>query len=78
LARYIRKERMAEVNMRAMRLHPHKPHLKPLLEKGAMEAAFEVLVDAGWLMPTPSRDSDNPGQPRKDYRVNPAVLRRGE
>jgi hypothetical protein len=78
LARYIRKLGEAEVNMRALRLHPHKQHLKPLQDKGATESAFEALVDAGWLMPHHSRDGDNPGQPRKDYRVNPAVLRRGE
>jgi hypothetical protein len=76
LARYIRRHRMAEVNMRAMRLHPHKQHLKPLQERGAMEAAFELLAESGWLMADPSREGGGTGQQRKDYRVNPAVLGR--
>ncbi|MEO7384908.1 MAG: DUF3987 domain-containing protein, partial [Novosphingobium sp.] len=75
-ARYIRKHKLAEVNMRAMRLHPHKQHLKPLQAKGMMEEAFGLLVDAGWLMPSPSREGEAPGQTRKDFRVNPAIHRR--
>jgi hypothetical protein len=77
LARYIRKHKLETVNMRALRLHPHKQHLKPLQGKiqgrDAMAEAFEVLEDAGWIMPAFSRDGGNPGQPKKDYRVNPAV-----
>ena len=73
LARYIVKHGLTDVNMRDMRLAPHKRYLKPLLEKGAMEEAFEVLTGSGWLRPNPSREGDSQGQPRKDYRVNPAV-----
>lgn len=76
LARYIRKQKPDLVNVREMRLHPHKSALKPLLAKGAMNDAFEALVDAGWLMPSPSREGDSTGRGRKDYRVNPAVLGR--
>lgn len=77
LARYVRKQKLEIVNLRALRLHPHKQHLKPLLGKGAMNEAAEALVDAGWFMPAPSRDGDGPGRERKDFRVNPAVLGRG-
>lgn len=74
LARYILKTGMRTVNMRELRQHPHKTHLKPLQVKGAMDEAFEVMQDAGWLLPSFSRDGDTPGQQRKDYDVNPAAF----
>ena len=74
LARYVLKNSLRSVNMRELRQHPHKGHLKPLQAKGAMDAAFEVMQDAGWLRPAFSRDGDTPGQQRKDYDVNPAVF----
>ncbi|KNH03087.1 putative membrane spanning protein [Qipengyuania citrea LAMA 915] len=74
LARYIVKNGFRTVNMRELRQHPHKGHLKPLQAKGAMDAAFEVAQDAGWIRPAFSRDGDTVGQPRKDYDVNPAAL----
>ncbi|MCT2559242.1 YfjI family protein [Tsuneonella sp. YG55] len=74
LARYVRKHRFETVNLRELRQHPHKQHLKPLQAKGALDEAVEVMVDAGWLLPAFQRDGETKGQPRKDYRVNPAVL----
>ena len=76
LARYIVKERLTQINMRQLRLHPHKRHLRPLQEKGLLEEAIAVLEGSGWLMADPSREGSQPGQQRKDYRVNPAVLGR--
>ncbi len=74
LARYICKANLAVVNLRDMRRHPHKPHLKPLQPRGALEEAMEHLENAGWLRPDFSREG-TPGQPRKDYAVNPKVLK---
>jgi hypothetical protein len=73
LARYIRSQKLETVNLREMRRHPHKGHLKPLQPKEALEAAVEVLEQAAWLVPDFHREGHTPGQPRKDYRVNPAV-----
>ena len=74
LARYIRKQRFATVNVRELRQHPHRQSLKPLQAKGAMDAAFEALEEARWLRSDFRRDGSTPGQKRKDYRVNPKVL----
>ncbi|MXO63432.1 DUF3987 domain-containing protein [Qipengyuania oceanensis] len=74
LARYIRKTGLSLVNLRELRRHPHKPHLKPLQDRGALEEAVEALEDASWIRPQFDRDG-GPGQPRKDYAVNPQVLK---
>ncbi|AKM06120.1 DUF3987 domain-containing protein [Pelagerythrobacter marensis] len=74
LARYIRRERLSLVNLRELRRSPHKPHLKPLQPKGALEDAVELLENASWLRPEWHREG-GPGQPRKDYIVNPKVLK---
>jgi hypothetical protein len=76
LARYIVRLGQDTLNMRELRQSPHKRALKPLLKSGAMEAAFAVLEDCNWLAADPSRSGNVPGQPRKDYRVNPEVLGR--
>lgn len=75
LARYIRKARLPVINLRELRRHPHKPHLKPLQGKGALEDAIELLENAGWLRADYSRDGDAPGRPRLDYAVNPKVAK---
>ena len=43
------------------------------VEASVVQDAIEVLVEANWLTPCPSRHADNPGRPRADYRVNPRV-----
>ena len=77
LARYIRKHGLKRINIRELRQHPHKQHLKPLQPKGALDDVIEVLEDAGWLLPAFDRDGESKGRLRKDYLVNPAVHRRG-
>lgn len=72
LAKYIRKNRLRSVNKRELKRSPHKSALPGLREASAMDAAVELLVDAGWLLSAPSRDG-GPGQQRLDYLVNPAV-----
>ncbi|MFC4293554.1 DUF3987 domain-containing protein [Novosphingobium tardum] len=74
LARYIRKNNLTEINKRELKRHPHKMHLKALRDASAMDAAILHLEEAGWLICDGARDGDNPGRPRSDYRVNPAVL----
>ena len=73
-ARYVLKNGFRTVNMREMRQHPHKGHLKPLQAKGAMDEVFKIMQDAGWLRPAFSRGGETPGQPRKDYEVNPLLF----
>ena len=73
LAKHIVAHRMEVVNMRQMRQHPHRAELKALQKDGAMEAAFAALQLADWLRAAPNREGDTTGQPRKDFRVNPAV-----
>ena len=41
--------------------------------RAVMNEVVVFLVDAGWLVPNPSRDGDTPGKQRSDYLVNPAV-----
>jgi putative DNA primase/helicase len=73
LAKYIRKHGFREINKRTLKQSPHKSALPGLREAQAMDAAVGFLVDAGWLMPNPSRAGGGPGQKRLDYLVNPAV-----
>lgn len=75
LARYVRRTGLDRLNLRELRRTPHKSHLKPLQAKGALEDAIDLLENAGWVRADPHRDGDNPGQQRKDYRVNPKVLK---
>lgn len=75
LARYVRKNRLDRLNLRELRRTPHKSHLKPLQGKNAMEDALDLLENAGWVRPDYHREGDGPGQQRKDYRVNPLVLK---
>lgn len=72
LAKYIQRQRMRAINKRELKRSPHKSALPGLREASALDAAVAFLVDAGWLMPQPTRDG-RPGQPRLDYLVNPAV-----
>jgi hypothetical protein len=72
LARYVRKLKLRTINAREMRRSPHKQHLAGMREAGPLNDALEYLVEHGWLFETPSRDGA-PGQPRRDYTVNPAV-----
>jgi hypothetical protein len=74
LAKYLRKLGEREINKRSLRRSPHKSRLPGLRETQAMDAAVELLVDAGWLLPNPSREGGGVGRERLDYLVNPAVL----
>jgi hypothetical protein len=73
LARYIRKAELRRINKRDLKRSPHKSKLPSLRDQQVMDAAVQFLVDAAWLQEAPSREGDMPGQPRKDYLVNPAV-----
>lgn len=72
LARYIRKHRLRAINKRDLKRSPHKAHLPGLRQAQALDAAIEHLVDAAWLLRADT--GDDPGRPREDYLVNPAVL----
>ena len=74
LARYIRKNGFRQINLRELKRSPHKSRLSALRQGDTMRAAADHLVDASWLMPSPSRDGDNTGRAKLDYMVNPAVL----
>jgi hypothetical protein len=56
LAKYIRRAKLRSINKRELKRSPHKSHLPSLRDTQAMDAAVELLVDAGWLLPNPSRD----------------------
>ena len=73
LARYIRKTGLRSINKRELKQSPHKSRLPGLRDAAVMNEAVVFLVDAGWLVPNPSRDGDTPGKQRSDYLVNPAV-----
>lgn len=70
VARYILKHRPSRVNGGDIRRHWRLPGLKTA---DAVKEALDWLVDAEWLRPAPSRSGDNPGRPRSDFLVNPAL-----
>jgi len=74
LARYIVKQGFRTINLRDLKRSPHKSRLPGLRNGEALNETAAYLVDAGWLLPAPSRDGDNPGRQKRDYLVNPAVL----
>ncbi|MEO6151671.1 MAG: DUF3987 domain-containing protein [Croceibacterium sp.] len=74
LAKYIRKAKLKTINKRELKRSPHKSRLPNLRDVQAMDAAVELLVDAGWLLASPSREGGHVGRERQDYLVNPAVL----
>ncbi len=57
-------------NARTSRRKWNVPGLK---EAPPFNAACDALVDAGWLLPVPTRAGDTRGQPKKDYLVNPLL-----
>lgn len=73
LARYIRKKGLRVFNKRELRRSPHKSHLPGLRDGNALDGAISVLVDAGWLRDSSSREGGTIGRQREDYTVNPAV-----
>ena len=44
-----------------------------LRKAGHVDAALEVLREAGWVRPVPVRDGTAHGRQRKDYEINPEV-----
>lgn len=73
LARYIVKQGFATINLRTLKRSPHKSALAALRGGDAMRAAADFLVDAGWLLPDPSREGGSIGRGSLDYLVNPAI-----
>ena len=73
LARYIVKQRLTRINKRTLKQSPHKSRLPGLRSADTMNRVIDCLVDAGWLMPSPSREGATPGREKGDYIVNPAV-----
>jgi putative DNA primase/helicase len=73
LARYIVRESFRTINLRDLKRAPHKSRLPGLRSSETLNETVAFLVDAGWLLPDPSRDGDNPGRQKRDFLVNPAV-----
>lgn len=73
LARYIVKTGMRTINKRELKRSPHKSALPGLRDAKHMDAAVECLLDADWLRPAGTRESDTPGKMTASYTVNPAV-----
>lgn len=73
LARYIVKAGLRSINKRELKRSPHKSALPGLRDAKHMDAAVEVLIDADWLRPAPTRDGEAPGRAMANYVVNPSV-----
>lgn len=71
LARYILKNGLQRFNKRELKRSPHKSALPTMRDAKAMDAALEVLADAGWIQT--AGDQNGPGRPSGDFMVNPAV-----
>lgn len=70
IARYLLKHQPKTLNARELR---RKAGLPGLREADAVREAMDALVEAAWLRPSPSRNSDSPGRRRADFLVNPQI-----
>jgi len=70
LARHILKTKAERINARDIQRNSGIATLKVAAD---VEAATELLIEAGWLRSAPGREGDTPGKARKDFLVNPAV-----
>ncbi len=73
LARYIVNAGLRTINKRELKRSPHKSVLPGLRDAKHMDAAIEVLIDADWLRPAPTREGETQGRAQSNYAVNPAV-----
>ncbi len=71
LARWIKRERAAEVHVRRLQREVRLPGLG---DAAKIHAAAAVLVEAGWLIPP---EIGYGSQRKVAYAVNPVVLERG-
>jgi hypothetical protein len=71
VGRWLLKTKPKMVNARDLRRQPGFPGPKDAKE---LETVLEFLVDARWLSPPATTNTPGqPGRPRKDYLVNPAI-----
>jgi putative DNA primase/helicase len=70
LGREIIKRRVTVINARDVRREWRLPGMR---EASAVSAAISALVEAGWLVPIPTRDGGTAGRQRQDYAVDPRV-----
>jgi hypothetical protein len=70
LARYLRAHRITTFNAKTLR----RDIGSTLREAAAMDAACNILVDAGLIRARPERAGSTSGRQAKNYEVNPAVL----
>jgi hypothetical protein len=75
LARWLLRQRAipATVNARDLRHMTGGPSLP---DASRMRAALDVLAECGWVRPAADREPGQPGRPRADYAVNPALRAR--
>lgn len=70
LARWIMRERPARINTRDLIRSVRLPGLRTGEKVGA---AIAALVEADWLQPNPTRDSERKGRQRSDFIVSPVI-----
>jgi hypothetical protein len=70
LARAIRQRRCRSINLSIVRRDWRLPGLRDAAD---VREAAEVLQDAGWLRPAPSREGNRPGRNKSDFAVNPKL-----
>ncbi len=73
LGRYIVKQEMHSLNLRALKQSPHKAKLAAIRQAERMRAAADFLVDAAWLKPAPNREGQTVGRASLDYIANPLL-----
>ena len=67
-ARWIKKERPEVINVRHLR---REVRLTGLTTTKDAEAALKSLAEANWV--SPPQHQHKPGQPKKDWKVNPRL-----
>jgi hypothetical protein len=68
LARWIKRERPEVINVRELW---RKVRLPGLTTAKDVESALKALEEANWVFPP--RHEQKPGQPKKDWRINPRL-----
>ncbi len=70
LAKWLQRTKPDKINLRDLQRGGGIPALK---DRDALKGAVDVLVEAGWLKPAPSRAGGTQGRQRVDYEVNPVI-----
>tara|TARA_R110000824_G_scaffold270881_1_gene459336 strand:+ start:5947 stop:8298 length:2352 start_codon:yes stop_codon:yes gene_type:complete len=71
LAKWLQRTKPDRINLRDLQRGGGNPAFK---DREALRDAVDILVEAEWLRPAPSRTGGTKGRQKVDYVVNPAII----